>query len=51
MPGGASILLVREVVHNLLIKKIISVRENTKIDQSRLRDKKVNAFKTWENIF
>jgi len=47
MPEGPSIVLFKEEVKQFTGKKIIAVSGNSKIDQSRLKDQKVIAFKSW----
>jgi endonuclease VIII len=51
MPEGPSIVLLREAVQQFTSKKIITVSGNTKIEQSRLLNKKVIAFKSWGKHF
>ncbi|HET6228043.1 MAG TPA: DNA-formamidopyrimidine glycosylase family protein [Bacteroidia bacterium] len=47
MPEGPSIVLVKEDTEQFIGKKIISVRGNSKIDQSRLVNQNILAIKTW----
>jgi endonuclease-8 len=51
MPEGPSIVLLKEEVKQFSGKKIIAVSGNSKIDQSRLLNKKVLAFKSWGKHF
>lgn len=51
MPEGPSILLVKEVVAQFTGETIIAVSGNSKIDQSRLLNRKVIAFKSWGKHF
>lgn len=51
MPEGPSIVILKEEVHQFTGKKIISVSGNTSIDISRLKNKTINAFKTWGKHF
>lgn len=47
MPEGPSIVILKEEVQKFTGKKIIAVSGNSKIDQSRLADQTVVAFKSW----
>ncbi len=47
MPEGPSIVLVKEETKPFIGKKILSVSGNSKIDQSRLINKKIIDIKTW----
>ncbi|MBK7255995.1 MAG: hypothetical protein WBQ38_16560 [Ignavibacteria bacterium] len=49
MPEGPSIILLKEEVLQFTGKKIIAVSGNSKIDQSRLLNQKIIAFKSWGN--
>ena len=51
MPEGPSIILLKEAVQQFNGKKIISVSGNSKIEQGRLVDQKVLAFKSWGKHF
>ena len=51
MPEGPSILLVKEATAKFAGKKIIAVDGNSKIDQSRLLNKKIIEFKSWGKHF
>lgn len=51
MPEGPSIVLLKEAVNQFTGKKIISVSGNSKIDQSRLLNQKIIAFKSWGKHF
>lgn len=51
MPEGPSILLVKEATKKFTGKKIIAVDGNSKIDQSRLLNKKIIEFKSWGKHF
>src|SRR5436190_23912960 len=51
MPEGPSIVILKEEVLHFTGKKIISVSGNSKIDQSRLLNQKVIAFKSWGKHF
>ena len=51
MPEGPSIILLKEEVLPFTGKKIIAVSGNSKIDQSRLLNQKVIAFKSWGKHF
>ena len=47
MPEGPSIVILKEEVAAFTGKTILSTSGNTKIDQSRLVNQKINAFKSW----
>jgi endonuclease-8 len=51
MPEGPSIVILREAVQQFTGKKIQSVSGNSSIDQERLLNKKVIAFKSWGKHF
>lgn len=51
MPEGPSILLLKEAAEQFNGKKIIAVNGNSKIDQSRLLNQKITAFKSWGKHF
>ena len=51
MPEGPSIVLLIEQVNQFTGKEVIEVSGNSKIDQSRLLNKKVIAFKSWGKHF
>jgi endonuclease-8 len=51
MPEGPSIVILKELVHPFIGKKIIEVSGNTKIDQARLLNKKITDFKSWGKHF
>ncbi len=51
MPEGPSIVLLKEGVVRFTGKKIIAVSGNSKIDQSRLSNQKIIAFKSWGKHF
>src|SRR6188508_3078819 len=51
MPEGPSIVILKEEVLPFTGKKIIAVSGNSKIDQARLLNLKVNAFKSWGKHF
>jgi endonuclease-8 len=51
MPEGPSIVLLKEEVENFTGKKVISIEGNSKIEQSRLLNKKVISFKSWGKHF
>lgn len=51
MPEGPTIVILKEEVQEFARQKIIAVTGNSKIDQSRLVDKKVLAFKSWGKHF
>jgi len=47
MPEGPSIVLLKEEVKQFTGEKIIAVSGNSKIEQSRLLNKKVISFQSW----
>jgi endonuclease VIII len=51
MPEGPSIVILKEAVAAFTGKKVIEVTGNSKIDQDRLRGKKVVSFKSWGKHF
>jgi endonuclease-8 len=51
MPEGPSVVILKELVQQFIGKKIISVTGNTKIDQTRLKDRKIVDFKSWGKHF
>jgi endonuclease-8 len=51
MPEGPTIVILKEAVKNFKGKEIISATGNTKIDKSRLKNKKIIAFKSWGKHF
>ena len=51
MPEGPSIVILKEEVQEFTGKKIIMVSGNSKLDLSRLENKKVIAFKSWGKHF
>ena len=51
MPEGPSIVLLKELVDGFTGKAVIEVSGNSKIDQSRLLNKKITAFKSWGKHF
>src|ERR1017187_134921 len=51
MPEGPSIVILKEEVLQFTGKKIIAVSGNSKIDQTRLLNKKIIAFKSWGKHF
>lgn len=51
MPEGPSIVLLKEEVDQFTGKQVIAVCGNSKIDQSRLLNKKVIAFNSWGKHF
>jgi len=51
MPEGPSIVILKEAVEQFTGKTIVAVSGNTKIDQSRLWNQKINAFKSWGKHF
>jgi endonuclease-8 len=51
MPEGPSIVLLKEEVQQFTGKKIIAVSGNSKIDQVRLLNQKIIAFKSWGKHF
>ena len=51
MPEGPSIILLKEEVKTFTGKKILGVSGNTKIDQGRMLNQKIVAFKSWGKHF
>ncbi len=51
MPEGPSIVILKEAVKSFNKKKILAVTGNSKIDQQRLLNKKVEDFKSWGKHF
>lgn len=51
MPEGPSIIILKEAVKSFNKKKILNVSGNSKIDQARLLNKKVEEFKSWGKHF
>jgi endonuclease VIII len=51
MPEGPSIILLKEKVEKFTGEKVISVNGNSKIEQSRLLNKKIISFKSWGKHF
>ena len=51
MPEGPSIVILKEEVQSFKGRKVIEVGGNSKIDQSRLLNKKVIDFKSWGKHF
>ena len=51
MPEGPSIVLLKELVDGFTGKAVIETSGNSKIDQSRLLNKKITAFKSWGKHF
>ncbi len=51
MPEGPSIILLKEETLAFTGKKILAVSGNSKIDQQRIRNKKIVAFKSWGKHF
>lgn len=51
MPEGPTIVILTEEVSRFTGQKIIAVSGNTKIDQTRLFNKKIIAFKSWGKHF
>src|SRR5512133_2198706 len=51
MPEGPSIVLLKEEVQQFTGESIISVKGNSKIEQNRLIDQQVIAFKSWGKHF
>ena len=51
MPEGPSLILVKEATTKFVGKKIIAVDGNSKIDQSRLLNKKIKEIKSWGKHF
>lgn len=51
MPEGPSILILKEEVQQFTGQKVISASGTSTIDFSRLKNKTINAFKTWGKHF
>lgn len=51
MPEGPSIVILKEAVQAFTGKKVIAVMGNSKIEQERLLNNKVIAFKSWGKHF
>src|ERR1039457_1805991 len=51
MPEGPSIVILKEEVKQFTGKIIISIGGNSKIDQNRLLNEKINSFKSWGKHF
>src|SRR6478735_2804082 len=51
MPEGPSIVILKEAVDVFAGKTILEVTGNSKIDQQRLTNKKIKAFKSWGKHF
>lgn len=51
MPEGPSIILVKEALQQFTAKKVISVNGNSKIEQTKLLNKKVISFQSWGKHF
>ena len=51
MPEGPIVVLLKENVEQFTGKKIVAVNGNAKIDQSRLLNKNIIAFKSWGKHF
>jgi endonuclease-8 len=51
MPEGPSIVILKEAVQEFSGQQVVSTSGNTKIDISRLENKKVHAFKSWGKHF
>lgn len=51
MPEGPSIIILKEEVAQFAGKKIIALSGNSKIDQARLLNQKIIAFKSWGKHF
>jgi endonuclease VIII len=51
MPEGPSLVILKEEVQQFKGKKVLEVSGNSKIDQSRLLNKKVVDFQTWGKHF
>ena len=47
MPEGPSIILVREALQGFIGKTILTVKGNSKIEQSRLENQKIIDIKSW----
>lgn len=51
MPEGPSVVILKEEVSQFAGKEVISVKGNSKIDQNRLVNLKVKAFRSWGKHF
>ena len=51
MPEGPSIVILKEEAQQFTGKKIVAVSGNSKIDQTRLLNQKIIAFKSWGKHF
>lgn len=51
MPEGPSIIILKEAVENFTGRKILAISGNSKIDQQRLLNQKIVAFKSWGKHF
>lgn len=51
MPEGPSIVILKEEVQRFTGEKIVAVEGNSKIDQNRLLNQTVLAFKSWGKHF
>ena len=51
MPEGPSVVLLKDEVQQFVGKKIISVKGNSKIEQSRLINRHVISFNSWGKHF
>ena len=51
MPEGPSIVILKEAVEQFTGRKVVGVSGNSKIDQQRMLNKKVIAFKSWGKHF
>lgn len=51
MPEGPSIVILKEAVQQFAGKKVIDVSGNTSSDIERIRDKKIESFKSWGKHF
>ncbi|MBK9733266.1 MAG: endonuclease [Chitinophagaceae bacterium] len=51
MPEGPSIVILKEAVQSFTGKKVIAATGNSRIEQSRLIDQKIIAFKSWGKHF
>ncbi len=47
MPEGPSIVLVRETLQSFIGKKVIAVKGNSKIEKSRMINKKIVDIRSW----
>ena len=51
MPEGRSIVILKEALEKFTGLRITAVSGNTKMDKTRLKNKKVIAFKSWGKHF